>query len=160
MRYLEAVLWSVGLAGSIVALLFVHLGERDGRGGRRRRGYVVALIVVLLISVIGAAWLEVALRSFAEREGGSVRGLIANPTGTNDHQFTQNGRQYLYWAFQVPLVTTAVALVLGSVLASGILFELGYRRTIFGIWAWAFAVGAGLSAFAFLRFIQAVNLFV
>lgn len=158
-RYLDV--WLSVLAAVSVIVAFV-VGLRREAVGRKRLTYFGSLIVVAMLGLGGGLWIETALRHFAAVEKSSVRGLVAapSPENTSDHRFTPNGQKYLTWSFIVPLPTVAVVVGIVAVIAGGIFIEFELRRFAFGVWAASIGALAAVGAFAFNRFLVAINLFV
>lgn len=156
-RTVVALFFMICLAVTVIVALR-HVG---GTRLLRRREFLVALAVVALCGGLGVTWQEVALRVFAEEQGGKVRGMIANPVpNTTDHEYTARGLHYRFWSFLLPISITLAAIFLAALIGSGKMYAVDQGVALIGLWSWAVGVAGAVLLVALKRYTEAINLFI
>ena len=149
MRTLQ-ILLVVFFAATVLGTALVLLrGEPEDRRTARSPAVWGSLLLLTMIACAGMLWEETSLRRFAQKEGGELRGLIMRPAPlTNDHQFTKNGREYLYRGIQRPTIVTCALLLIVAFSSTVWLYAKDLRRMITAVWLHSIATASAVAAFS------------
>lgn len=141
---------------TVVTLIPAVVRARQNGTGR---GMLLAISIITLVALGGAAWTELSLRSFAG--GNDIRGVIAHPIpNTTDHEFTEHGGKYLLWSFGVPVCVTIGLLVTATLVGAVALIRRRSALAGVAVGLYACTVTIAVGAYWLRRFVLAVDLFV
>lgn len=136
-------------------------GRRQGVRVWRSHGILGSLLLVTLLACAGAAWEEMLLRRFARQEGVERQSLIMRPVPlTADHQFTKNGREYLYRGILLPTVITCSLLLLTAFVSTALLHMQDLQSMAPAVWLHTVTAIAAMIVFSIWRFLKSIEFFV
>ncbi len=150
----------VATVATIIAIVLAVLGEQVNGVRRPRAPLLVWLGVILLATGVGVVWMRSSLAHYAG-SAGAVSGLIAHPSRNGStYEFTRDGRLYLLWAFEVPVISTSILLLSLSLAGTRSLLSRGYRRSLLALWSAFVLCIIMLLTYAIKWLAVATNLFI
>ncbi len=126
-----------------------------------RKTLMTALSLATFLAIGGIVWEHLALLKFGMDARTDARGLIMNPIpNTVNHVYTQNGRFYERWAFQIPIAVVSVVLIAVAIVSSIPHYRRGRRRWAAAVWVWVLTMEGALIVVTIAKWVVAVNLFI
>ena len=125
------------------------------------RIFRTAVIVVVASTLIGAIAEIMLIEVFASRAG-ALKGMIANPRPYDyvNYDYKPHGRFYEFWAFKVPLVSTAALLLVVGITSTVALIRARLGRRALALWAIIVMCSVIFLTMTAWYYVVAVNFFI